>query len=91
MKQKVKGHTRKSSRKNTIPHIEFDGMDVLYVRDRPRGEHIEVSGKLKKFNSGRAIEYEFEPNWFNNDSAERYYSENWEKIEQAILNKWYKK
>lgn len=49
------------------------------------GETIEIEGTLKSYNSGRSIEYKFEPDNFSDDNSESYYDENWEEIEEEIL------
>ncbi|MCK9417611.1 hypothetical protein M0Q97_13295 [Candidatus Dojkabacteria bacterium] len=47
------------------------------------GDIIEIEGKLTQYDSGRAKEFKFEPDYLEN--VEEYYDENWEKIEDEIL------
>jgi len=71
--------------------IEFDGdeefgYDVTFTKELDNGEMFELAGQIKEYDSGRDIDYEFEPDYISN---ENYYSDNWEQIEQFILNKFY--
>jgi hypothetical protein len=71
--------------------IEFDGdeesgYDVTFTKELDNGEMFELTGQIKEYDSGRDIDYEFEPDYISN---ENYYSDNWEQIEQFILNKFY--
>lgn len=50
---------------------------------------LQFTGTLKPYHTGRDTEYEFEPSWFQDDESEEYYSDNWEEIEEQILNKLY--
>jgi hypothetical protein len=63
---------------------EEDNIKVYYVKG-----DIGFDGRLRKYHSGRANEYEFEPSYFNDEESEAYYDENWESIEEEILNKFY--
>jgi hypothetical protein len=48
---------------------------------------VEIEGTLKPYDTGRAIEYEFEPDgWFADPAHQQYYSDNWEQIQDEILN-----
>lgn len=51
------------------------------------GHIYEIEGRLKSYHSGRSDEYEFEPDDFTDDESENYYDENWEEIQDEILNK----
>jgi hypothetical protein len=51
------------------------------------GESIEIEGTLVPYNSGRTVNFKFEPDSFSDDNSEKYYDENWEEIEEEILNK----
>jgi hypothetical protein len=53
---------------------------------------IEIDGYLKPYNTGRGDDYEFHPDINNDDDneAQEYYDENYEDIEQEILDKFYK-
>ena len=48
------------------------------------GELAEISGHLEMGLSGN---YEFEPSWFSDQEAEKYYDSNWDNIEIEIVNK----
>lgn len=53
---------------------------------------IEINGYLKPYDTGRGVNYEFEPDINSDeDEAQEYYDEHWEEIEQEILDKFYKK
>ena len=51
------------------------------------GDIKEIEGTLNPFGTGRSIEYEFEPFYFTDEETESYYDDNWENIEEEILNK----
>ncbi len=51
------------------------------------GNLIEIEGTLIPYNSGRADELRFEPNYFTDENSEYYYDNNWEDIESQILIK----
>ena len=63
---------------------EGDVIKVYYVKG-----DIGFDGRLRKYNSGRADEYEFEVSYFDDEESEAYYDANWESIEAEILNKFY--
>ena len=48
------------------------------------GDIFEMDGSLIPYHSGRATEYEVEPNEY---SDEEYYESHWEDIEEIIINK----
>lgn len=54
------------------------------------GNEYEISGKIVPYNTGRSEEYEFEPDYFEDKESERYYNDNWEKIEEQIINAYHK-
>lgn len=54
-------------------------------------DEIEISGRLIPYNTGRSEEMEFEPSYFTDEKSERYYDNNWERIEEQILNAYYTK
>lgn len=66
--------------------IEFDGYDVTFTKELDDGEIFELTGRMEEYNSGRDIEYRFEPSDNNNED---YYDNNWDVIEQFIINKFY--
>lgn len=75
--------------KEFFDEIEIDGDEksgysVHLEKTLDNGEIFELDGELKPFNTGRAIEYEFEPDYVSDDD---YYDENWELIEEHILDK----
>lgn len=53
------------------------------------GLSFQFSGRLNPYHSGRDYDYEFEPSWFQDDESEKFYSDNWEKVEEQILEKFY--
>ena len=63
---------------------EKSGYSVHLIKTLDNGEIFELDGELKPFDSGRDIDYEFEPDYI---SDEDYYGENWELIEDYILDK----
>lgn len=54
-------------------------------------ELIEITGSLNMYNSGRADEYEFEPDQFLDSNTESYYDNHWEEIESDILKAFYQR
>jgi glycyl-tRNA synthetase (class II) len=65
--------------KGTFCHVNYQ-----IISD---GNMIEIEGHLRPYHDGRCECFEFEPNWFADDTAEQYYDENWETIEAEILAK----
>lgn len=61
----------------------------VYYYFEQDGLSFEFDGSLKPYHTGRDYDYEFEPSWFADDESEEYYSENWENIEEQILQKFY--
>ena len=51
------------------------------------GKLMEIEGILNPYHTGRSEEHEFEPTYFMDDETEEYYDNNWENIEDEILNK----
>jgi len=52
---------------------------------------IEINGYLKPYDTGRGVNYEFEPDINSHEEeAQEYYDEHWEDIEQEILDEFYK-
>jgi hypothetical protein len=66
------------------PIIEFDEMNVNYTIVS-ENDIIEITGTLKPFKTGRCTEYSFEPDTFLNESDEEYWDENWDTIEEEII------
>jgi hypothetical protein len=72
-------------------NVEFDGdeeygYNVTFTKELDNGEMFEMTGKMIEIHSGRDSDYEFEPYDISNED---YYSDNWEMIEQFIINKFY--
>ena len=65
-----------------------DEYNVTYVYQED-DNFYQFSGNLVSYNTGRNTEYTFEPSWFMDDESEKFYSDNWEMIEDQILNKFY--
>jgi hypothetical protein len=61
-------------------------VDYVFKED---GIMFQFSGSLNPYHTGRGFEYEFEPSWFQDDESETFYNDNWEKIEDQILQKFY--
>jgi hypothetical protein len=55
------------------------------------GDIKEIEGTLNPYHTGRDTEYEFEPSYFADKETEDYYGENWEEIEDEIIEEFYKK
>lgn len=69
-----------------INEYDRSRIKVYYVKG-----DIGFDGTLIKYHSGRAEEYEFEPSYFDDKESEDYYDNNWEKVEEEILNEFYNK
>lgn len=63
---------------------DIDSIRVDYSRTVD-GNQIEFDGTLAKYRTGRSEEHTFEPGWFLDKSSEAYYDENWEQVEDEIL------
>ena len=64
--------------------ITFKKKEVTY-EDTVDGLDIEIEGIMRKEYDGRASFYTFEPDWFVSKEARDYYDENWENVQDAIL------
>lgn len=53
------------------------------------GKLFEIEGLLIPYSTGRAVEYTFEPFYFDTPETEQYYDDNWENIEEQILEEFY--
>lgn len=53
------------------------------------GKLIEIEGTLTPYHTGRDVEYGFEPAYFDEETNENYWNENWETIEDEIRDKFY--
>lgn len=71
--------------------IEITESDKLHVNYQITidGKLTEIEGILNQLGTGRSEEHEFEPTYFMDDETEQYYNNNWEKVEDEILNKFY--
>lgn len=63
--------------------------DVNYIITHDNGEFIELTGTLSSYDTGRGVEYEFEVDYFVDETEEQYYDENSGEIESQILDKFY--
>jgi len=61
-----------------------DEYDVTLMKSLDDGRFFELTGRLYQYSSGRADEWEFEP---DNISHDDYYIEMWEVIDEYILEK----
>jgi len=52
--------------------------------------NIGFDGRLKEYHSGIGWQMEFEPDNFDDKESEDYYDENWERIEEEIVDEFYK-
>jgi hypothetical protein len=69
--------------------IEIDDEMNVYYSKTINDDVFEISGRLRKYNTGRSDEYEFEPSWFSDEKSEKYYDENWESVEDEIIKTYY--
>jgi hypothetical protein len=60
-----------------------DDYDVTLMKSLEDGRFFELTGRLSQYSSGRANEYEFEPNEISDDD---YYGEMWEVIDDYIVD-----
>ncbi len=65
---------------NDIADISFDDKNVTYIKN-----DFEITGVMRKYNSGRSDEYEFEPDSFDGETEE-YFDRNWEDISAEIVD-----
>ena len=47
---------------------------------------VEIEGTLKSYKTSRSEDFEFEPNYYTDKFSETYWDENWEDIEEEIIN-----
>lgn len=69
------------------PRIKRDKSYEVSYKTKQDGEVIHIEGDLVPFNTGRMIDYKFEPGFFVDKESEEYYDENWEEIEEEIMKK----
>ncbi len=65
---------------DNVADISFDGKNVTYIKN-----DFEITGTMRKYNSGRSDEYEFEPDSFEGETEE-YFDRNWENISAEIVD-----
>lgn len=68
------------SKNNNNHHITFNYQSEKY------GAFIEISGQLIEFDSGRDYEFRVEPDTIEDKIMDNIWSENWEDIEQEIID-----
>jgi hypothetical protein len=61
-----------------------DEYDVTLMKSLDDGSFFELTGRLSQYSSGRADEWEFEPDYISDDD---YYAEMWEVIDEYISDK----
>jgi hypothetical protein len=69
--------------------IEFEEEDndiLVEYKIKIDDKELEIFGKLKTYNSGRGENYQFEPDYFSDSDSEKFYDENWELVEDQIIN-----
>lgn len=64
--------------------ITFDGLKVTY-ENKVGDQEIELEGTLWPYNDGRDARYRFSDDWFAGEESKAYFDENWEDIEDQIL------
>ena len=69
--------------KNDTYHVNYS-----FTMDE---DEKEIEGILNPYGTGRATDYEFEPDYYTDDETEEYYDENWEEIRDEIMEEFYKK
>jgi hypothetical protein len=47
---------------------------------------FEIEGSLVPFDDGRKIDYKFDPSYYSDKKAESFFEENWEDIEDEIID-----
>ena len=55
--------------------ITFEGLDFI-------SSFLEIEGRIIFFSGNES----FEPSWFSGTDSEEYYNNNWEAIEEIVLN-----
>jgi hypothetical protein len=60
-----------------------DEYDVTLMKSLDDGSFFELTGRLSQYSSGRADEWEFEPDYISDDD---YYTEMWEVIDEYIVD-----
>ena len=74
-------------------YISISKYDVLSsnvranIQIKSDNNEYEIEGNITAYNSGRAEEFTFEPNWFSDDDAEKFYDNNFEEIEEIVIEK----
>lgn len=73
----------------TIEKSESRGLYDVYYVFQENDQMYQFSGRLIPYHSGRNGEYSFEPSWFADEDSENYYEDNWEMIEEQIIDKFH--
>jgi hypothetical protein len=72
---------------DAIITIEKKGRNLhVNYQKEVNGKLLEIEGSLIEQHDGRADFYEFEPSWFSNEECKDFFDENWESVEQEIVN-----
>lgn len=66
---------------NMKAEILFDEQNFIYTKNE-----IEFSGCIRNFNTGRCIDYKIDVYDFSDSISEKYFSDNYEDIENEIVN-----
>lgn len=72
-----------------MAQITINNLHVTYSTTINNVE-IEFEGTLIPYNTGRAINYKFDPYPFSDEESGVWFDENWEQAEAEILNEYYK-
>ena len=67
------------------PKIHKSPVYIVNYQKEINGELFEIDGILKPKNTGRSVDYYFEPGDYADMGSEDYYDEKWEDIEDEIL------
>lgn len=69
-----------------MAEVNFLENNVVNYQKSINGKIIEIEGELIPFDTGRMINYKFEPGYFTDEESEKYFDSNWEDIEDEIIN-----
>lgn len=70
----------------TFDEDEYSRNQSLEIEVKSGENTYDIYGNIIPFHTGRAEEYEFEPSWFSDNESEKFYSENWEDIEELVID-----
>jgi hypothetical protein len=71
-----------------IQYLEERGYLASYQINEPAGS-MEIEGTLTSYDTGRCVEYKFKPDYYSSIQAENYFDNNWEEIEDQIIEKFW--